>query len=371
MVTIKEIAQRCGVSIATVSNILNGKPNASEATKEKVLRAVKELNYTPNSIAKNLKLKKSQAIGVVAEDITVFCTPGIIDGITRCCEEKGYHVLLTNLRLYKKYNDAYYANDSFVQLVEKEIRELLAKQVDGIIYVTSHERILRSCLPENLPVPAGMAYGYSKSEEYPSVAVDDKDGAYTLIRYLIQKGHQSIGVITGKEESIHTHDRLRGYQKALYDQKIFFDPDIVVQGDWSRESGYRNTDYLLSKDVTAIFCMNDIMAGGVYDRLEELGLLPGRDISVVGFDNRDLSNYYRPPLTTIALPLSNIGYTACNVVIDMIEKRERGVTYEREGESPIEICENCSLLIRSSVVDLVEKQCQINAMKRSLNEENN
>ena len=163
--------------------------------------------------------------------------------------------------------------------------------------------------------------------------MDDKNGAYTLIRYLIDRGHKSIGVITGKEESIHTLDRLRGYQKALYDQKIFFDPDIVVQGDWKRESGYNNTDYLLSKGVTAIFCMNDIMAGGVYDRLEERGVLPGRDISVVGFDNRDLSNYYKPPLTTIALPLSDIGYTACKMVIDMIEKKERE-TPERQPAVP-------------------------------------
>ncbi len=351
MVTIKEIAQRCGVSIATVSNILNGKPNASEATRQRVLQVVKELNYTPNSIAKNLKLKKSQAIGVVAEDLTVFCTPGIIDGITQCCEERGYHVLLTNLRLYKKYQDAYYANDSFVKIVEKEIRELLSKQVDGIIYVTAHERILRKCLPEHLPVPASMAYGYSKSEEYPSVAVDDKNGAYTLIRYLTERGHRSIGVITGKEESIHTHDRLRGYQKALYDQKIFFDPDIVVQGNWKRESGYQHTDYLLSRGVTAIFCMNDIMAGGVYDRLEERGILPGKDISVVGFDNRDLSNYYKPPLTTISLPLSSIGYTACRVVIDMIEQKERGEE-ETGTQGPREIHEACTLLARNSVVDL-------------------
>lgn len=352
MVTIKEIAQICGVSIATVSNILNGKPNASEATRQKVLKAVKELNYTPNSIAKNLKLKKSQAIGIVAEDITVFCTPGIIDGITQCCEERGYHILLTNLRLYKKYQDAYYANDKFVKIVEKEIKELLSKQVEGIVYVTSHERILKKCLPEHLPVPASMAYGYSKSEEYPSVAVDDKNGAYILIRYLTGKGHQSIGVITGKEESIHTHDRLKGYQKALYDEKIFFDPDIVVQGDWNRESGYRNTDYLLSKGVTAIFCMNDIMAGGVYDRLEERGLLPGKDISVVGFDNRDLSNYYRPPLTTIALPLSSIGYTACKVVIDMIEGKELEEDEKNTYDGPKEVHEACQLLIRSSVVNL-------------------
>lgn len=353
MVTIKEIAQRCGVSIATVSNILNGKPNASEATRQKVLKAVKELNYTPNSIAKNLKLKKSQTIGVVVEDITVFCALGIIDGITKCCEEKGYHILLTNLRLFKKYQDAYYTDNSYLMSVEKEIRELISKQVDGIVYVATHERILGKCLPEHLPVPASMAYGYSKSEEYPSVAVDDKNGAYKLVSYLTGMGHRSIGVITGKDESIHTRDRLRGYQKALYDQNICYNPDIVIQGDWKRECGYRYTDVLLEKGVTAIFCMNDIMAGGVYDRLEEKGLMPGRDISVVGFDNRDLSNFYRPPLTTIALPLENIGYTACEVVIDMIEKKKE----EREGAAPApgglrEIHEDCTLLVRNSVKDL-------------------
>ena len=352
MVTINEIAQKCDVSIATVSNILNGKPNVGEETRKKVLKAVKELNYTPNSIAKNLKLKKSQTIGVVVEDITVFCASGIIDGITKCCEENEYHVLLTNLRLYKKYQDAYYTDRSFIQPVEKEIRELLAKQVDGIIYVASHERRLEDCLPAHLPVPASMAYGYSRSPEYPSVGVDDVGGAYILTCYLVEHGHRQIGVIKGKEDSIHTHDRLTGYQKALYDNKIFFNPDIVVTGDWNRRCGYDHTDYLLSRGVTAIFCMNDIMAGGVYDRLAERDLVPGKDISVVGFDNRDLSNYYNPPLTTIELPLDNIGYTACRTVIEMIKKKEKGEAGEAADQEPQELNEPCRLLIRNSVADL-------------------
>lgn len=354
MVTIKEIARKCGVSIATVSNILNGKPNASEETRQKVMKVVKELNYTPNSIAKNLKLKKSQTIGVVVEDITVFCALGIIDGITKCCEEKGYHILLTNLRLFKKYQDAYYTDNSYLKPVEKEVRELLSKQVDGIVYVASHERTLSKCLPENLPIPVSVAYGYSKSEEYPSVAVDDKNGAYKLVRYLTEKGHRSIGVITGKEDSVHTRDRLKGYQKALFDRNICYNPDFVIQGNWMRKSGYECTDYLLDRGVTAIFCMNDIMAGGVYDRLEERNLVPGKDISVVGFDNRDLSNYYKPPLTTIALPLDDIGYTACEIVIDMIEKKKeyKDGTQKTSSSEILEIHEDCRLLIRSSVADL-------------------
>lgn len=352
MVTIKEIAKECNVSIATVSNILNGKPNASEKTRKRVLQAAEKLNYTPNTIAKNLKLKKTRTIGVIAEDITVFCAPAIIDGITSCCEEKGYHILLTNLRLYKKYEDTYYTDTFFFGIVEKEIKELLSNQVDGIIYVTSHERFL-SCLPRELTVPACMAYGYSQSEKYPSVVVDDKKGACSLINYLAEMGHKLIGVIMGKENSIHTHDRLLGYQKALYNHNICFDPEFVVEGDWTRESGYRNTDYLLGKGVSAIFCMNDIMAGGVYDRLSEKGIVPGRDISVVGYDNRELSNYYSPPLTTIELPLSDLGYRACRVVIDMIEGKERKKVENEQRSSKVKIeRETCRLLIRKSVVNL-------------------
>lgn len=356
MVTIKEVAQKCGVSIATVSNILNGKPNASEETRERVLKAVKELNYTPNSVAKNLKMKKSQTIGVVVEDITVFCASGIIDGITKCCEENGYHILLTNLRLYKKYHDAYYQDNSFSRSVEKEIRQLLSKQVDGIIYVASHERELQGWLPERLSIPACVAYGYSRTAEYPSVVVDDQNGAYEVVHYLIENGHRKIGVITGKKQSLHTSDRLKGYQKALFDNQILFNPDIVLQGDWERESGYHCTDALLDRGVTAVFCMNDIMAGGVYDRLEERGLIPGLDLSVVGFDNRDLSNYYNPPLTTIELPLDNIGYTACETVIEMIKSKDQEQQGSGKAPDRREIQESCRLLVRDSVKNIKKKK---------------
>lgn len=369
MVTIKEIAKHCNVSIATVSNIINGKPNASKETKERVLQAIEELNYTPNYIAKNLKTRRTRTIGVVVEDITVFCAPEIIDGITKCCEEKGYHILLTNLRLYKKFGDSYYDSEKFFQMVRREVKELIAKQVDGIVYVTAHERALK-CLPENLTVPASMAYGYTKSELYPSVVVDDKKGAYEIVNYVISMGHKKIGVITGKERSIHTHDRLLGYQKALYDHSLFFNPDAIVEGGWTREGGYAATDRLLEEKVTAIFCMNDIMAGGVYDRLEELGMIPGKDISVVGFDNRELSNYYKPPLTTTALPLYEIGYTACANVIEKVESEEDNKE-EGTGQTPntarktkepekddavqiVEIPESCKLLIRQSVKDIRE-----------------
>ena len=349
MITIKEIARLCDVSVATVSNVINDKPNVGEKTRRRVLKIMEELDYTPNYVAKNLKMRHTRSIGVIAEDMTVFSIPDIIDGITKHCEEEGYQILLFNLRLYKKYQDSYYRSTDFYGKVEREIKDLMGKQVEGIIYVAAHERKI-GCIPENLPIPTVMAYGYSETANTPSVVVDDVDAAFQAVEYLISKGHRDIGVVTGKRYSIHTQARLEGYQKALYRNGILYDPSLVVTGDWLRESGYENTENLLKQGVTAIFCMNDIMAGGVYDKFEELGLVVGRDISVVGFDNVDLSEYYKPALTTVQLPLHEIGYRASEIMQELLKKRDaRGDSLDESASSNGVYQMRCKLLERKSV----------------------
>lgn len=319
MPTIKEIAKASGVSVATVSNIINNKGRAGEETKKRVQQVIDEMNYTPNYIAKNLKTKNTKSIGVIAEDMTVFALPDIIDGITEYCEKEDYQILLVNLRLYKKFSDTYYQNDNHKQIVHKEIRKLLSKQVEGIIYVAAHERYT-DVIPEHLPIPVVVAYSFSNRPEIPSIVVNDSDGAEKLIKYVLSCGHKRIGVIAGKKESMHTQARLEGYQRALYEGNVLYNPCLVVYGDWNRESGYKNTDVLIEKGVTAIFSMNDIMAGGIYDRLEELNLKVGGDIAVVGFDNREMASYEKPPLTTMGLPLHDIGYCASEVIIGLLNK---------------------------------------------------
>lgn len=344
MTTIKEIAKACNVSIATVSNILNNKPGASDKTRKRVLEMVEKLDYTPNIVAKNLKMQKTRSIGVIAEDMTIFSIPDIIDGITEYFQMVDYQILLTNLRLFKKYNDTYYNREDYYELVQKEIKKLMEKQVEGIIYVAAHERVIK-CIPETLTVPAVMAYGYTKSTVIPSVVVDDTQGAYDMIDYLIRKGHKRIGVITGKNDSMHAQARLVGYQKALYDHGILYDPELVTAGDWTRPSGRIGAEQLMSKGITAIFCMNDLMAGGVYDQLSEHGIRVGTDIAVVGYDNRELSSYYHPPLTTISLPLHDIGYRSGEVMIEMLE--DDGLTQEEQIYAV-----NCEMLIRESVNEI-------------------
>lgn len=324
MATIKEIAKLCNVSVATVSNILNNKPGASEETRKMVMEKVRELNYSPNTVARNLRKQNTRSIGVIVEDMTIFSVPDIVDGLTEHFEEANYQILLINLRLFKKYIDSYYFKDDYFGLVKEEIWKLIAKQVEGIVYVTAHERLLK-CIPEDLPVPAVMAYGYTGSEKIPSVVVDDEEGAYRISRYLVEQGHRKIGVVTGKKNSPHMQERLLGYQKALYEGGILYNPDLIYYGDWNRICGYQAVDGFLKQGVTAVFCMNDLMAGGVYDRLEELDLEPGKDLSVAGYDNRELSEYYKPPLTTVTLPLHDIGYEAGGIVLKMLKHQLENV----------------------------------------------
>lgn len=318
MVTIRDIAQACGVSIATVSNVLNGKKNVSEEMRNRVMEKVREMNYTPNSIAKNLKTKKTRTMGIIVEDITVFSVPDLVDGITECCEVNDYRVTLINLRLYKKFDDTYYHQSMYQTQLQDALRNMLAEQVESVVYISAHERPLQ-CLPSDFPVPLVMCYAYSMTPGIPSVLVDEKEPTEQLIQYALDMGHRRIGVITGKTDSSHMQERLLAYQDVLFRNEVLFDPSLVCLGDWERESGYRFTDHLLQKDVTLIFCMNDLMAGGVYDRLEELGLTVGKDISVLGYDNRLLSQYVKPPLTTVELPLHDLGYRAAEIALEAVQ----------------------------------------------------
>lgn len=341
--TIKEIASLTGVSVATVSNIINNKGRVGEDTRARVEKVIREHHYRPNSVAKNLKTKTSRSIGVIAEDMTVFVMPEIIDGITECCEENDYQILLVNLRLYKKYSDTYYKTNHHRERVKAEIQKLISMQVDGIIYVAAHERV-NDVIPKNLPIPVVMAYSFSNRGEVPSIVVNDQGGAEKITEYLLSKKHEKIGVIAGKRESIHTLSRLEGYQRALLRHQIFYDPDLVVYGDWDRQSGHDAMENLMKKSPTAIFAMNDVMAGGVYDWLKEHEMTPGKDVAVVGYDDQVMSAYENPPLTTVGLPLRDIGYKAGEEIIGMLSS---GDDYRAESQVDVD----CRLCERESVFE--------------------
>ncbi len=328
MATIKEIARESGVSIATVSNIINGKPGASEETRKRVLETVKKLDYTPNIIAQNLKQKNTKTIGIITEDITVFNTGGIVDGINEYCDNNDYQFVLGNLRLYQKYDKKFYDSDEYYNSVIEEFKMMQSKQVEGIIYIGCHCRELK-CIPNNLSIPIVIAYAFVDNNEFSSVIFNDEQGAYDATTRLTEAGHRNIGVICGLQQSLHTQQRLIGYQRALYDNQILFNPKLMQYGDWERKSGYEASKILEKQNVTAIFAMNDVMAGGVYDFFNSKESRIGKDIALVGFDNREVSQAYNLPLSTMALPLFEIGRKSAEVLLSVLkepkEEKEHGI----------------------------------------------
>lgn len=342
MITIKEIAQLCGVSSSTISNILNGKRNVSEATRQRVLEVVKQTGYQPNYFAQGMRKHKTNIIGILAEDINQFSSPPIIEGIMACCEDMNYRTILINMRLYDRWRNTWYDDDKKLHSVlTPAIQELRSIKVDGIMYVAGHARIV-NCFPDDFSVPAMVIYAYSKSPKFTSVVIDDEKGGYDVTRYLTSMGHRKIGVIAGNADNLHTQKRSMGYQRALFEDQILYNPDWIYYGDWERHSGYQGALKLINEGVTAIFCMNDIMAAGVYDYLEENGMKAGEDISVVGYDNREISEYFSPALTTSEIPLTEIGRKSAEIMIESLTRDSKSC-----GQMIVKM--PCRLIVRNSV----------------------
>lgn len=344
MVTIKEIAVECGVSVATVSNVLNGRANVGLETRKKVLEAVRQKDYRPDYVARGLRKKKTNIIGIVAEDIAQFTTPAIMEGAMAYCEEKKYRTMIQNLRLYARWGESWYDNESaYRSVVTAVMQEMLSIRVDGLLYIAGHARNITYFF-DDMPIPTVMAYAYTHSAGTPAVVIDDERAACEMTRYLISMGHHRIGILGGRENNIHTRSRLRGYQKALFEENILYNPGWVRYGNWEKDSGYLLAGELVEEGVTAIFCMNDQMAGGVYDYFREKGIRVGEDISVAGFDNHELAQYCSPGLTTMKLPLAEIGEEAAAILLERLEE---------EGESaPRTVLERsipCTLIERDSV----------------------
>ena len=318
MATIKEISDQAGVSTATVSKVLNRQPGVSEETRELVLAVAKELNYLPNLYARHLKTGMSRTLGIIAEDLTVFNTPGIIDGIGVCCESRNYHYILGNLRFNKRFgHDPSYAKQKS-ELVEDMMNEMLSKQVDGILYIGCHSHVVAS-ISSCTGTRFVCAYCFSEDEEVPSVVYDDRNAASKVANLLISKGHKKIGIIAGDKDSFHTSNRLIGFQEALFEHDIPYNPNLTHYGEWERNHGYESAPLLLDQNVTAIFAHNDLIALGVIDYCNKNGIEIGKDLALVGFDNREIASVCRPSLTTVSLPLFEIGHTAAEVMLDRIE----------------------------------------------------
>lgn len=348
MVTLKDIATMCKVSPSTVSNVLNGKSSMSEQVREKVLAAVRETGYRPNIYARNMRVNKTNTIGIIVEDLCQFSSPYIVEMILEYLEQHGYRYVLMNLRMYYKMKNNIEDEEALCKLLGPVIQQMESIKIDGIIYVAAHCRMLKK-VPQMFDLPTVFTYAYASSEKMKSVIIDDENSAIAMMDYLLSRGHTEVGIIAGTEDNYHTKERLKGCQRSMYKYGVLYNPDRICYGDWFRESGYEKAKILLDRGVKALWCMNDRMASGAYTAVRERGLEVGRDISITGFDNIELASNLYPLLTTCQLPLYAIGYEAAQILAGYLENDEKE---EESGDvSPIRL--KGDLVVRDSVFSLV------------------
>ena len=318
MATMRDVAVLAGVSTATVSHVINGSKKISPETTERVLRAIAQVNYKPNTLAKSLRLGQSRTIGVLVEDIRGLPVASIISGISETLARGGYHTILHDLHLLEKLYNQYEQIGAYRQRINEGLSLLQSANVDGMIYVAMHDRHLDD-LFDAMETPLVFAYSHG-TEKDTYVTYSNRESAAAMTRYLIEKGHRRLAVIAGHPHSYPTAQRFLGIQIALQQAGLSLPQEYIRYGNWEYESGREQALELLKLDrlPTAIFAMNDLMAAGCMAVLAAAGLRIPEDIAVAGFDNREIAAYLQPPLTTIALPTTEIGTQAALHIIDMI-----------------------------------------------------
>ncbi|SFG39222.1 transcriptional regulator, LacI family [Planifilum fulgidum] len=314
-VTIYDIAEAAGVSIATVSKVINNRGRVSEQTRERVLRIIRELNYAPNRITSALGGKSMYTLGLLIPDISNPFYSEIVRGAEDCGRKWGYNVLICNTD-----NDTRREMDYLLSLREK--------RVDGIILATASNTDTRREDLESLGIPVAFISREIPGFESIRVIVDNFRGGYLATRHLIDLGHRNIALFTEPLNIVTSSERLRGYAEALQEAGIPYRPEWVRPGGFGVESGYRLAEALLrdSHDPmpTAVFAANDQLAIGAIQAFKEAGHSIPEDISVVGFDNTILCTIVDPPLTTVAQPMYDMGVKVVNLLIEAIQNEGSG-----------------------------------------------
>ena len=321
-VTMRDVAKAAGVSVATVSHVVNDKPGAriGEDARRRVQEAVVALGYRPNALAKTLSQGTSRFIGLVSDAIATTPFAGqIIHGAQDEAWRHGYVLLVAD-------------TDGNRAAEDDAIAMMLEHQVHGVLYSSwyHHEITVPSALGETDTV---LVDCYATGSDLPTVVPDERQGGRVATEELLAAGHRRIAFINTTTPSPAQTGRLAGYREALENAGVLFDPDLVFPAAPEQEGGYATVDAILATRATAVFCHNDRVAMGLYDGLRERGRRIPEDIAVMGFDNQDvIAAHLRPPLSTVALPHYELGATAVRILLGLesaADARPRLVTCPR------------------------------------------
>jgi LacI family transcriptional regulator len=306
-ITIQDVAKAAGVSVSTVSRVLNDKVDVAEATYRKVQCTIEKLGYTSNLAAKSLRSHRTNTVGVIALDLNDSFAIHVLLGINTAIQELGYDLIL--------YASGAKRKSTYAAWEQRHVAQINGSVADGAIIITPSA----VTFPTTFPLVA--IDPHSGDTDYPAVIATNRAGALEVMEYLIRLGHRRIGFIGGREGLKSAQQRLRGYKESLQKANITLDPDLIQQGDYRRNTGYRCAKKLLNLPMppTAIFAANDLSAIGTIQAARETGLQIPDDLSVAGFDNMPGTTDITPALTTIEQPMQKMGYAATEMLIDLIQ----------------------------------------------------
>jgi LacI family transcriptional regulator len=333
--TIKEIAERAGVSKQTVSRVVNDRPDVSTETRQKVQGIIDELGYQPSELALDLARGRTSTIGVITSGIQYYGQIQMLAGVEESANSLGYSLSLSLLR---GQDDDH---------IESVLRRFKARRVAGIIWVATsmlgeqHRREMAQLEAMRMPsVVRGKPH-----PRLSTVETDNRAGAMMAIRHLIEQGYRTIGIIMGSPENWVAQERKRGWQQALQTASLPVDSELVVEGDWSSESGAKGLEKLqgLRPDLDAVFASNDQVALGVLHAAESLGRLVPQDLGVIGFNDLPDAQFFNPALSTINIGLVQMG----RMLVQELDSVIRAGNYGDEREIRA-IVTKPKLVIRSS-----------------------
>lgn len=306
-VSLRDVAKHAGVSLGTASKIVNNTGNVNDKMREDVLKAVKELNYIPNVIARSLKTNLTYTIGIIIPEISNTFFSEVISGIQDVFETVGYSVLIYNTHL-----------DSHAEI---KAFQVFNQKVDGIIFVSNTINSALMKVLNELTIPLVLISTYAKG--FISLNIDNKKAAYTAVDYLCKAGHNKIAVLSGKEEDLNAgYPRMTGYRQAMKDNGLKIPNEYIKIGNYKFDDGIKHmTELLALRDrPTAIFAASDAMAIGALNTALSKGFRVPEDISIIGFDDIEFASYCYPALTTIQQPRYEMGKDGAYKLNQLIHK---------------------------------------------------
>jgi LacI family transcriptional regulator len=306
-VTIQDVAKAAGVSVSTVSRVLNDKTDVAYDTLAKVQRVISELGYTSSLAAKSLRSRRTNIIGLIMPDLEEAFSIQVVKGVNRAIRELNYDLLV--------YTGGNPARDHWAAREQHYVSLLNGSIVDGTIVVTP------TAVTFTTQFPLVAVDPHLDSTEFPAVISTNRAGALAAMEYLASLGHRRIGFIGGRSDLQSATRRLLGYKDGLQQAKLPFDPELVEIGDFSQATGYLCAQRLLAlpNRPTAIFAANDKSALGVIEAAQEIGLHIPNDLSVVGFDNILETPQVQGGLTTVDQFIDRMGYIAVEMLVNLIQ----------------------------------------------------